>query len=77
MPEHGHKVGHNRWCETCNHEHAHLYPCEHYPPEVLDEIREEHDQLQTNIRDPVWIQTQIDNGVPPFAMAAFKALVQE
>lgn len=62
------------WCETCKHSHGPLYICEHYSSELKEELRIKNEQYMTNLRDPKWIQTQLDNGIPPEGIAIFKAL---
>lgn len=64
---------HCRWCNTCNHYHGSLYVCEHYPVDVKQMLHENGDQFRKNLRDPGWRQRQIDNGVPPLAIAVFTA----
>ena len=60
------------WCEVCKQEHGALYICPSYSEERKKKIRKSSDKLQENLRDPKWIQKQIDNGVPMEAIEIFK-----
>ena len=64
----------NRYCQACLHEHGPLYNCPHYPPEVRAEIAAADARFRANLADPVWVQRQLDNGVPPVAIVFFRAL---
>lgn len=71
-PEHGKEGtgehGGGRWCAVHNQWHGVLYPCEHYDTETLTAIERGSNQLRSSLRDPTWVQEQIDKGIPPEVM---------
>lgn len=66
-----------RWCSGCNMDHAPLYPCESYPPEILAKIAEGDRQLRRALNDPEWCAKQIENGLPPIGIEIFKFFAGE
>ncbi len=71
MPrEHGAltESGHTRWCDGCGHEHGNLYPCPHYPPELLVQLAEEADAWYRQMHDAAYLRTQLDAGADPLGL---------
>ena len=68
---------HCLWCPTCEHHHGPLYICEHYPQEVKDHLQAKSDGFRRNLRDPAWIQRQLDNGISPEVIVIFGAFMGE
>lgn len=65
------------WCEACQKEHGPLFICDSYSEERKAKIRKSDEAYRKCLRDPKWIQKQMDNGVPPEAIEIFKALAGE
>ena len=77
MSEHGELITegqwqNSRWCEVHKSHHGHLYQCEHFPKEILDEIIAESNQFAKSLRDETWIKEQIENGTPPEVIMFFR-----
>ena len=67
------KDGAGRWCEVHKHEHGPLYPCDTYDEATLLEIHESNARWVAKLQDPEWVRAQIENGVPPIAIACYRA----
>ena len=65
---------HCRWCTVCDSHHGALYNCRHYPESVRAEIAAQSARYRANLNDPIWIERQVRNGVPPEVIAIFQAL---
>ena len=72
--EEGHPYHGSRWCEECNHWHGPLFLCLHFGDNLTDDIKEQQARFRANLRDPKWIQKQLDNGTPPEVIGIFQVL---
>lgn len=62
------------YCESCEHGHGPLYICESYPAERKRKLRRDTVEYIRSLNDSGWVQKQIDNGVPPEAIAILRAM---
>ena len=52
-----------RWCKRRARDHGPLYPCEHYPQSVKDDIERQNIEFRDNHSDPVKIKKMLDDGL--------------
>ena len=55
-----------RWCETHKQYHGLLYECAEYPQDIRLKIRQDTIKWVNQLKDPIWVQEQIDKGIPPY-----------